>query len=501
MAEKVIINRFQINLGLLSLPFFSFHHSSIIRPTNRVNLSYLSEPLDLSTRHHRGDRAAERDDDHMNSVGREPVHVQDPVCDIAENEIAGARLISDSRNGFDPDVYRQTERDRWRANQAIARARQPRLFRAAFQYNPSSFDEFQRHSIGSLSSITCHFCKAYSFSEELKAMCCSNGRVGLTPFHSPPEPIASLFNGDHEESRHFLANIRHYDDSFQMTSFGTSSPVVPMAGWNPTFRISGQVYHRIGSALPVSNAEPCFMQIYFMGGTNAQIDRRTGLFRGLRRHLVANLQDLLDRNNLLIQRFRTALELLPTENHRLVICADRVPAGEHVGRFNEPTVDEPAIVIVRSDEEASHRDILIRARDTQLFRISEFHPSYDALQNPIILWRGQKTWSMHLKQKNPLTGELTRKNLTTPEYHAFHFMVREGPVNFLLKCGSLFGQFAVDEYAKVESGRLMYLRTNQDQLRADTYTHFKDHMLNEGLASECGKRVILPSTLSDQQPR
>jgi len=178
-AEKIIINKFQINLGLLSLPFFSFHPSSIIRPTNRVNLSFLSEPLDLSTRHHRGDRDAEHDDDHMNSVGREPVHVQDPVCDTAENEIAGARLISDSRNGFDSDVNRQTERDRWRADQAIARVRQPRLFRAAFQYNPSSFDGFQRHSIGSLSSITCRFCKAYLFSEDPKAMCCSNGRVGV----------------------------------------------------------------------------------------------------------------------------------------------------------------------------------------------------------------------------------------------------------------------------------------------------------------------------------
>jgi len=53
----------------------------------------------------------------MNSVGREPLHAQDPVCDTAENEIAGARLISDFRNGFDPDVYRQTERDRWRARE------------------------------------------------------------------------------------------------------------------------------------------------------------------------------------------------------------------------------------------------------------------------------------------------------------------------------------------------------------------------------------------------
>jgi len=69
------MKKFRINLGLLPQLFSSCHVSSVIRTTNRLHLSDLSEPLDLSTRHHRGNRATERDDDHMNSVGREPVHV------------------------------------------------------------------------------------------------------------------------------------------------------------------------------------------------------------------------------------------------------------------------------------------------------------------------------------------------------------------------------------------------------------------------------------------
>ena len=300
----------------------------------------------------------------MPSAGLESVHVQDVVGGVAGIESTGAFMISNSQDRFDPDVYRQVERDRRRAHREAARERQPRLFRAAFFYDPTSFAEEQRYNIGSLTSMTCQYCKAYRFRDEKKSMCCSEGRVGLTPFPSPPQPLASLFDGDHEESRHFLANIRLYNDCFQMTSFGTTAPIVPMAGWNPSFRICGQIFHRIGSALPVANAEPSFMQIYFMGGTNAPIDRRTGLFRDLRRHLVANFQDLFDQNNRLVQQFRTALEQLPTESHRLVICADQVPEGEHIRRFNAPTVDEPAIVIVRTDNEASHRDILIRACDT-----------------------------------------------------------------------------------------------------------------------------------------
>jgi len=208
----------------------------------------------------------------MPSVGLESVHVQDVVRGVAGIEDAGAFMISNSQDRFDPDVYRQVERDRRRAHRETARERQPRLFRAAFSYDPTSFEEEERYNIGSLPSMTCQYCRAYRFRDKKKSMCCSEGTVDLTPFLSPPQPLASLLDGDHEELRHFLANIRLYNDCFQMTSFGKTAPIVPMAGWNPSSRLCGQIFHRIGSALPVANAEPSIMQNLFHG-RNEHADR------------------------------------------------------------------------------------------------------------------------------------------------------------------------------------------------------------------------------------
>lgn len=46
------------------------------------------------------------------------------------------------------------------------------------------------------------------------------------------------------------------------------------------------------------------------------------------------------------QLFQTALERMPSDDHRIVIRADKTPVGEHARRFNAPTMDEVAIVIV-----------------------------------------------------------------------------------------------------------------------------------------------------------
>lgn len=47
-----------------------------------------------------------------------------------------------------------------------------------------------------------------------------------------------------------------------MTSFGSNRK--KEIGYNTTFRIEGQIYHRIRSLLSVDN-NPSFLKIYFLG--------------------------------------------------------------------------------------------------------------------------------------------------------------------------------------------------------------------------------------------
>ena len=75
-------------------------------------------------------------------------------------------------------------------------------------------------------------------------MCCSNGKVNPELFPPLPQQLAVLFEGTTDESVRFLQDIRKYNSAFQLTSLGCKE--VRMSGWNPQFRIQGQVCHLIG---------------------------------------------------------------------------------------------------------------------------------------------------------------------------------------------------------------------------------------------------------------
>jgi len=278
-----------------------------------------------------------------------------------------------------------------------------------------------------------------------------------------------------------------------MTSFGATGSVAH-EGFSPTFRVQGQIYHLIGSLLPLPDAEPAFLQIYFMGDSSAQLDLRCNLFNGVQRGIIANFQELFDRNNHLIRLFKTALERKTTDEHRVAIRADRTPSGEHERRFNAPTETEVAIVIINN--EYTRRDIVLQRRNQRLQRIDEIHPSYDALQYPIIFWRGNDSYHIGLKQIDPSTGRATDKRVSPMDYYSHQLMIREDGQNFVLKCCSLLSQFVVDMYAKIESQRLLFIRLNQDQLRTDSYIHLRDAVINDGDATNVGQRFILPSTFT-----
>ena len=103
-------------------------------------------------------------------------------------------------------------------------------------------------------------------------------KMKLDPLLEPPEPLKELMKGDAEETKHFLSNARKendpfckyynmkyscYNSCFQITSFWAN--ITREACLMPTFRVQGQVYHTVGSLLPLPHEDPKFFQIYLMG--------------------------------------------------------------------------------------------------------------------------------------------------------------------------------------------------------------------------------------------
>ena len=138
----------------------------------------------------------------------------------------------------------------------------------AFHYDPKhDYAAEEVITIGSMSKV-CNYCRAKKWDNEPAGVCCSNGKVQLATFQEPPQPLKNLLTGSTSDSKHFLQHIQKYNSAFQMTSFGAK--FVTQRGFMPTFKVQGQVYHRIGSLLPEENESCQFLQIYFMGNQENQ---------------------------------------------------------------------------------------------------------------------------------------------------------------------------------------------------------------------------------------
>ncbi|XP_072392278.1 uncharacterized protein [Diabrotica undecimpunctata] len=173
-----------------------------------------------------------------------------------------------------------------------------------------------------------------------------------------------------------------------------------------------------------------------------------------------------------------------------------VPLGEHAGRFNAPTVDEVAVIMV--GDPVDKRSIKITRRDNTLSTISDLHRSYDALQYPLIFWEGQDEYHLNIKQYDPNTGDYRNNKVSSMKYYAHRIMVTQHQDNYILRYRQLFHQYIVDMYAKVESERLRFLRFNQAKLRSEEYIHLRDAVagnIDGNLnPNDIGNAFILPSS-------
>ncbi|GFR12144.1 ATP-dependent DNA helicase [Trichonephila clavata] len=251
---------------------------------------------------------------------------------------------------------------------------------AAYSYNPSINYKSDASCILGSMSITCQFCSAMKFKGEAPGLCCSGGKVHLPVLRDPPEPLHTLLSSDSVCAKLFRKNIRRYNSCFQMTSFGSSKQIIE-SGFMPTFKVQGQVYHKIGSLFPCPAEEPKFLQIYFIDSNMEQAEQRCKIVQQVKQDLVLKLQDMLHHNNSYIKSFKSAIEKLGPD-FRIIIHADRVPTGEHSRRFNEPTTSEVAVIM--AGDQHGKRDIILETRNNSIQKIADTHRSYDALQDAVV---------------------------------------------------------------------------------------------------------------------
>lgn len=358
----------------------------------------------------------------------------------------------------------------------------------AFNYNKSVN---YLNDIGTM-SVPCKFCKALKWTGESVGMCCSSGKVKLHAIQPLPQPLNSLMLKNDSKSKFFLKHIRKYNAAFQMTSFGANE--IREGNFMPTFKVQGQIYHRIGSLLPVLNEQHHFLQIYFISDHDSQLNTRCQFIQNIDKQTISELQKMLHDCNSYIREFKTAIENAPCDEFKLVIRADKKPVDGHYGRFNAPNSSEVAAVIVGQNFE--RRDIILSSRNNNLQKVSETHRSYDCLQYPLLFCRGEDGYHLQFFEINPINGQLSKKKVSCMDYYAYRLQIRVNECNHLHYCRSLFNQYIVDMYVKVESERLLFIRLNQTKLRVENYIHLQDAINRDGNAANVGQMVILPSSFT-----
>ena len=108
------------------------------------------------------------------------------------------------------------------------------------------------------------------------------------------------------------------------------------------FKVKGQIYQKAGSLLPFSDENHKFLQLYFFNDRNSELNARCKISPDFERKIVSQLQHLFHENNNLVRLLKTAIDVM-IDAHKVVISAAKTPPGQHVRRYNAPTIDEVAM--------------------------------------------------------------------------------------------------------------------------------------------------------------
>ncbi|KAH9558543.1 hypothetical protein CY35_06G014300 [Sphagnum magellanicum] len=137
------------------------------------------------------------------------------------------------------------------------------------------------------------------------------------------------------------------------------------------------------------------------------------------------------------------------------------------------------------DKLVTGRDIRVRARGGRLWRISDLHLAYDPLH--FVLF--------HPHVDAGPAQRAQSKKITARKWACYHMQDRNPALHALFVYGKrLYQEWVVDQYNKMESQRLFYIRNNQGPLRVAIYGGVVDAITNnDANINNLGRLIVLPS--------
>jgi len=228
-------------------------------------------------------------------------------------------------------------------------------------------------------------------------------------------------------------------------------------------------------------------------------DTSTSKSQSLDVEIIKQLKAMLDSDNELVKsyrRVRDEFQKNPAVDLKLRLIANRQKDGR---TYNLPTASEVAALIIGDIGDCIEpRDIVVKTKTGKLERINELHTSYLALQYPLLFPYGDDGYTIKIPHRGVNSSTKNKRSTCTMrEFFAYRVQDRVDEFSLILNSRRLFQQFLVDAYTMIESGRLLYIRSQQSILRSET-AEVINNIHNQGVTniSKVGKRVILPSSFT-----
>lgn len=218
----------------------------------------------------------------------------------------------------------------------------------------------------------------------------------------------------------------------------------------------------------------------------------------LRKQIIEDIIKVLDDVNPYVQKFRSVRErfnLNDNQHFHMRIVSSREKDGM---TYDTPTASEVAALIPGDfNLEMDKLDIVLQEKQTGWFkRINEIHPSYLALQYPLIFTYGEDGFRLGIKKRaTSATEKLKRDHISMRQWFACRIQERDGECHTLLHSRRLFQQFLVDAFTNIETNMLSFLRLNHKCLRSDTFDSIQQ-VENAGKLNmnDQGTKYILPAS-------
>ncbi len=204
-----------------------------------------------------------------------------------------------------------------------------------------------RHTLGEM-TIMCGKCGTLHFLEEHAAlslctnpqftMCCAQGKMTMPLLAPPPEPLMRLLTSNEVDVKDFRQCIRFYNSALTFTSVGANLDTSVAQHGNYTYRLCGELYHRMGSLFPQPSDAPKFPQLY-INDPHAEVDGWMGNFGDLNRDTMQSLQTMLHACNPYANIYQTAAEQFQGEAIELSLRL----VNDHrtdLRRYHVPIIDE-----------------------------------------------------------------------------------------------------------------------------------------------------------------